>query len=503
MINGIIMFDGLGYVLAFGAVVLIILLISYFNLISSAFSDEKSENRSIGDTHKKVEETESDLNYFTQNETEFSNKILNFKIEKGWVKNSIIIAFIVIPIINFSYYCYIKIPSAYDWDNVSTLFFLSTFIIFSAPTVFLNLLKLKDPQYLLASLLISISIYNGIYYPEKTELDYKNKIHEIINKGDISLLEKELGENCTLVKNKLDDYIWYASFRSEAPIDSLEFLFNCQFYKNNFDINRIEESRHYLRSFFDEKITVNIMINHNLEVLFAEKYFTLLDEESKQKLIWELVYKIANESKKEYSDIYIGRLDKLIDLNSDIAKYVNLRDIDYHKIIKYREVNAASYFLKRLPPSNDDYKLAMNILTNNLPFIIEKINSDRCVLENTIINDIDSYFYKKESINLIFYAFYVANAEVISYLIDNELFKIENYNYEVKTYTQNHETGATDVNNEGCNNYLVTGIAESWTLNEDDKKALLQKLKGLPNICGRKIEVELNKIDEKLAKYKS
>ncbi|WJW83245.1 hypothetical protein QU516_07510 [Moellerella wisconsensis] len=497
------MFDGLGYVLAIGAVVLIILLISYFNLISNAFSDEKPENRSAGDTHKKVEETESEPDTFTQDETEFSNKILNFKIEKGWVKNSIIIAFIVIPIINFSYYCYVKIPSSYNWDDVSLLFFLSTFVIFSAPTVFLNLLKLKSPQYLLASLLFSTSIYNGIYYPEKIELDYKNKTHEIINKGDISLLEKELGKNCTLVKNKLDDYIWYASFRSEVPIDSLEFLFGCQFHKDNFDVNKIEEGRHYLRYFFDDKISRNTTINHNLEVLFAEKYFTLLDEESKQKLIWGLVYEIANESKKEYSDIYISRLDKLIELNPTIASYVNLRDSDYHKIIEYREVNAASYFLTRLPPSNDDYKLAMNILTNNLPFVIEKIKSDSNILENTIINDIDSYFYKKKNINLIFYAFYVGNTEMINYLIDNELFKIINYNYEVKTYTQNPETGAVDTHNEGCNNYLVTGIAESWTLNDDEKKALLQKLKSLPNICDRMIEVELNKIDEKLAKYKS
>ena len=145
----------------------------------------------------------------------------------------------------------------------------------------------------------------------------------------------------------------------------------------------------------------------------------------------------------------------------------------------------------------------MNILTNNLPFIIEKIKSDSGILENTIINDIDSYFYKEENINLIFYAFYVGNAEMINYLINNELFKIEDYNYEVKTYTQNYETGVVDTNNEGCNNYLVTGIAESWTLNEDEKKAFLLKLKGLPKICGRMIEVELNKIDEKLAKYKS
>ncbi|MBP6081900.1 MAG: hypothetical protein KA732_11570 [Providencia sp.] len=490
------MFDGLGYVLAIGAVVLIILLISYFNLISSAFSDEKPENRAAGDTHKKEEETESEPDSFTQDETEFSNKILNFKIEKGWVKTSIIIAFIVIPIINFSYYCYVKIPSAYDWDDVSTLFFLSTFVIFSAPTVFLNLLKLKAPQYLLASLLFSISIYNGIYYPEKTELDYKNKIHVIINNGDINLLEKELGKNCSLVERKLDDYIWYASFKSEVPIDSLEFLFGCQFHKNNFDVNKIEEGRHYLRYFFDEKISRNAAINHNLEVLFAEKYFTLLDEESKQKLIWELVYKIATESEKEYSDIYISRLDKLIDLNPNIANYVNLRDIDYHKIIEYREVNAANYFLTRLPPSNDDYKLAMNILTNNLPFVIEKVKNDRGILENTIINDIDSYFYKSKNkkINLIFYAFYVGNAEMINYLIENKLFKIADYNYEVKT------AGSYEA---GCNNYLVTGIAESWTLNEDEKKALLQKLKGLPNICDRMIEVELNKIDEMLAQYKS
>ncbi|MCK9788887.1 hypothetical protein M1S95_06720, partial [Providencia rettgeri] len=160
----------------------------------------------------------------------------------------------------------------------------------------------------------------------------------------------------------------------------------------------------------------------------------------------------------------------------------------------YREVNAANYFLTRLPPSNDDYKLAMNILTNNLPFAIEKVKNDRGILENTTINDIDSYFYKKKNINLIFYAFYVGNAEMINYLIENKLFKIEDYNYEMKT------TGSYEA---GCNNYLVTGIAESWTLNEDEKKALLQKLKGLPNICDRMIEVELNKINEMLAKYKS
>ncbi|HHR6140097.1 TPA: hypothetical protein ACS72N_000338 [Providencia alcalifaciens] len=82
---------------------------------------------------------------------------------------------------------------------------------------------------------------------------------------------------------------------------------------------------------------------------------------------------------------------------------------------------------------------------------------------------------------------------MINYLIETKLFKIEDYNYEMKT-TGSYETG--------CNNYLVTGIAESWTLNEDEKKALLQKLKSLPNICDRMIEVELNKIDEMLAKYK-
>ncbi len=483
MINGIVMFDGLGYVVAIGAVVLITLCITYLISIGNAFNDTIPKDKTSECNSEKFLAKDDE-------ENSFKSKLKNNKKVYKW--RSLIIASIFIPFLNFIYYCNVGIYFVKDKGEI--FFGIFTFFIFTFLNFFLVVFRFKKSSEFVGAFLISFVAYNIIYFPQKLNVDFENKIHSFIANGDTNSLEKELGKNCSLVEYELDDYIWYALFRSEAPIDSLEFLFGCQFHEDNFDVNKIEEGRHYLRSFFDKKISKNMTINHNLEALFAEKYFTLLDEESKQKLIWELVYKIATESKKEYNDIYISRLDKLIDLNPNIASYVNLRDIDYHKMIEYREVNAANYFLTRLPPSNEDYKLAMNILTNNLPFITEKIKSDRGVLENTTINDIDSYFYKKKNINLIFYAFYVGNAEMINYLIENKLFKIEDYNYEMKT------TGSYEA---GCNNYLVTGIAESWTLNEDEKKALLQKLKGLPNICDRMIEVELNKIDEMLAKYKS
>ncbi|MEI9749338.1 hypothetical protein V5085_00155 [Moellerella wisconsensis] len=486
------MFDGLGYVVGIGAVVLITLCITYLISIGNAFNDTIPKDKTSECNSEKFFAKDGEDN-------SFKNKLKN--ISKVYKWRGLIIASVFIPFLNFIYYCDTEIYFVKDKGEM--FFGIFTFFIFTFLNFLLVFFRFKKSSEFVGAFLISFVAYNVIYFPQKLNVDFENKIYSFIANGETNSLEKELGENCDLVDDKLNDYIEYASFWSKAPIDSLEFLFDCQFHKNNFDINKIEEGRHYLRYFFDDKISRNTTINHNLEVLFAEKYFTLLDEESKQKLIWGLVYEIANESKKEYSDIYISRLDKLIELNPTIASYVNLRDSDYHKIIEYREVNAASYFLTRLPPSNDDYKLAMNILTNNLPFVIEKIKSDSNILENTIINDIDSYFYKKKNINLIFYAFYVGNTEMINYLIDNELFKIINYNYEVKTYTQNPETGAVDTHNEGCNNYLVTGIAESWTLNDDEKKALLQKLKSLPNICDRMIEVELNKIDENLAKYKS
>ncbi|WNK22513.1 hypothetical protein [Providencia hangzhouensis] len=479
------MFDGLGYVVAIGAVVLITLCITYLISIGNAFNDTIPKDKTSECHSEKFLAKDDEENSF---KSKFKN---NSKVYK-W--RSLIIASVFIPFLNFIYYCDVEIYFVKDKGEI--FFGIFTFFIFTFLNFFLVVFRFKKSSEFVGAFLISFVAYNIIYFPQKLNVDFENKIHSFIANGDTNSLEKELGKNCSLVEYELDDYIWYALFRSEAPIDSLEFLFGCQFHEDNFDVNRIEEGRHYLRSFFDKKISKNMTINHNLEALFAEKYFTLLDEESKQKLIWELVYKIATESKKEYSDIYISRLDKLIDLNPNIASYVNLRDIDYHKMIEYREVNAANYFLTRLPPSNDDYKLAMNILTNNLPFVIEKVKNDRGILENTIINDIDSYFYKSKNkkINLIFYAFYVGNAEMINYLIENKLFKIEDYNYEMKT------AGSYEA---GCNNYLVTGIAESWTLNEDEKKALLQKLKGLPNICDRMIEVELNKINEMLAKYKS
>lgn len=485
MINGIIMFDGLGYVVAIGAVVLITLCITYLISIGNAFNDTIPKDKTSECNSEKFLAKDDEENSF---KSKFKN---NSKVYK-W--RSLIIASVFIPFLNFIYYCDVEIYFVKDKGEI--FFGIFTFFIFTFLNFFLVVFRFKKSSEFVGAFLISFVAYNIIYFPQKLNVDFENKIYSFIANGDTNSLEKELGKNCSLVEYELEDYIWYALFRSEAPIDSLEFLFGCQFHEDNFDVNRIEEGRHYLRSFFDKKISKNMTINHNLEALFAEKYFTLLDEESKQKLIWELVYKIATESKKEYSDIYISRLDKLIDLNPNIASYVNLRDIDYHKMIEYREVNAANYFLTRLPPSNDDYKLAMNILTNNLPFVIEKVKNDRGILENTIINDIDSYFYKSKNkkINLIFYAFYVGNAEMINYLIENKLFKIEDYNYEMKT------AGSYEA---GCNNYLVTGIAESWALNEDEKKALLQKLKGLPNICDRMIEVELNKINEMLAKYKS
>lgn len=479
------MFDGLGYVVAIGAVVLITLCITYLISIGNAFNDTIPKDKTSECNSEKFLAKDDEENSF---KSKFKN---NSKVYK-W--RSLIIASVFIPFLNFIYYCDVEIYFVKDKGEI--FFGIFTFFIFTFLNFFLVVFRFKKSSEFVGAFLISFVAYNIIYFPQKLNVDFENKIYSFIANGDTNSLEKELGKNCSLVEYELEDYIWYALFRSEAPIDSLEFLFGCQFHEDNFDVNRIEEGRHYLRSFFDKKISKNMTINHNLEALFAEKYFTLLDEESKQKLIWELVYKIATESKKEYSDIYISRLDKLIDLNPNIASYVNLRDIDYHKMIEYREVNAANYFLTRLPPSNDDYKLAMNILTNNLPFVIEKVKNDRGILENTIINDIDSYFYKSKNkkINLIFYAFYVGNAEMINYLIENKLFKIEDYNYEMKT------AGSYEA---GCNNYLVTGIAESWALNEDEKKALLQKLKGLPNICDRMIEVELNKINEMLAKYKS
>ena len=482
MINGIIMFDGLGYVVAIGAVVLITLCITYLISIGNAFNDTIPKDKTSECNPEKFLAKDDE-------ENSFKSKLNNNS--KVYIWRILIIASVFIPFLNFIYYCDVEIYFVKDKGEM--FFGVFTFFIFTFLSFFLVVFRFKKSSEFVGAFLISFVAYNIMYFPQKLNVDFENKIYSFIANGNTNSLEKELGKNCSLVEYQLEDYIWYALFRSEAPIDSLDFLFGCQFHEDKFDVNKIEEGRNYLRSFFDKKISMNITTNHNFEILFAKKYFTLLDEESKQKLIWKLVYEIATESKKEYSDIYISRLDKLIDLNPSIANYVNLRDIDYHKIIEYRKINAANYFLTRLPPSNEDYKLAMNILTNNLPFITEKIKSDRGILENTTINDIDSYFYKKKNINLIFYAFYVGNAEMINYLIENKLFKIEDYNYEMKT------TGSYEA---GCNNYLVTGIAESWTLNEDEKKTLLQKLKSLPNICDRMIEVELNKIDEMLTKYK-
>ncbi|EKT63055.1 hypothetical protein [Providencia burhodogranariea] len=487
------MFDGLGYVLAIGAVILIILLISYFNSISNAFNDTNSDNEASVDNQKYKKHTSNVKESFEKNETD--NLKLAIDNKKGWKRNFLIIGIILIPMVNYAYYVNAKIPSSIGLGGgVDFLFTISTFFIFTMPNFFFNILQFKELKYLFIAFIASFILYNAIYFPQKLNVDFENKIYSFISNGDILNLEMELGKDCSLAKNELDDYLWYASFRSEAPIESLEFIFNCYFVKKDIDINNLKQDRYWLWSFFDKQITEHFKLNKHVEELFASKYFPLLDEESKQKTIWSLVYNVAHENSESLILIYINRLVKLVELNPEIINYISLRDSDYHEMIEYRRVEAANFYLKIKPPSQDSYRLAMNILTNNLPFLIEEVKKDSDILENTVINDIDSYFYKKESINLIFYAFYVSNAEVIDYLIDNQLLIIEDYNYETKT------SGSYD---SGCSNYLVNGIANSWTLNDDERKVFLLKLKALPNICDRTIEMELNKIEEALAKYKS
>lgn len=493
MTHGIIMFEGLGYVLAIGAVILIILLISYFNSISNAFNDANSDNEASEDNQKYKKYTLNVKESFQKNEADSLKP--NIDNKKGWKRKFLIIAIMLIPIINYAYYVDAKIPSSIGLGGgVDFLFAISTFFIFTAPNFFFNILQFKELKYLFIAFITSFILYNAIYFPQKINVDFENKIYSFTNNGDIQNLEMELGKDCSLVKNELDDYLWYASFNSEAPIGSLEFLFNCYFIKETIDINNLKHDRYWLWSFFDKQITQHFKLNKHVEELFASKYFPLFDEESKQKTIWSLVYNAAHENSKLLIPIYINRLEKLIELNPEIIKYISLRDSDYHGMIEYRRVEAANFYLKIKPPSKDSYRLAMNILTNNLFFLIEEVKKDSGILESTVINDIDSFFYEKKNINLIFYAFYVSNAEVINYLIDNQLLKIEGYNYETKT------AGSYD---SGCSNYLVNGIANNWTLNDDEKKMLLLKLKALPNICDRTIEMELNKIEETLAKYKS
>lgn len=503
MINGIIMFDGLGYVIAIGVVVLIILLFSYISSISNAFNERSSEDELVDSSPNSVEENTNERISSPQTEPEFSNKILNFEIKSKSSREWIIFAFIVIPIVNFSYYCYIEIPSSHDAGGVSLFFFLGTFVIFSAPTVVFNLLQFKESKYLLVSLFVSSLVYNGIYFPEKINLDYDNKIYSLLDKGDIKSLENEFGTECSLKDSKLDKYLWYASYRSESPIESLEFLFNCYIIDEKIDINDSEHGKYKLWSFFDKGITMNFKLNHNYEKIFITKYFPLFDDESKQKTINSLVYRVLNEYNDEIVLNYINRLSYLLKEKPEIINYINLEDINYHKLIEYRRVSVASYFLEKMPPKRDDYNLAMNILTNNLPFIIDSIKKDNSILEKTVINDIDSYFYKKKTMNLIFYSFYVSNAEVINYLMDSNLVKIEEYNYEVIIHKYNNETGLTDEIHEGCNNYLITGIADNRVLSDEDKKSILLKLKELPNICDRTVEKEINKIDEILDRYKN
>ncbi|MCW2254785.1 hypothetical protein M2263_000876 [Providencia alcalifaciens] len=486
------MFDGLGYVLAIGAVVLIILLISYFNSISNAFNDANSENEAFEDNQKYKKNTSNVKESFEKNESD--NLKLAIDNKKGWKRKFLIIAIILIPIVNYAYYINAKIPSSIGLGGGDFLFTISTFFIFTMPNFFFNILQFKELKYLFIAFIASFILYNAIYFPQKLNVDFENKIYSFISNGDILNLEIELGKDCSLVKNELDDYLWYASFRSEAPIESLEFLFNCYFFKKSIDINNLKHDEYWVWSFFDKQITEHLKLNKHVEELFASKYFPLLDRESKQKTIWSLVYNVAHENSESLIPIYINRLMKLIELNPEIIKYINLRDSDYYEMIEYRRVEAANFYLKIKPPSKDSYRLAMNILTNNLPFLIEKVKKDSDILENTVINDVDSFFYKKKDINLIFYAFYVSNAEIIDYLIDDKLLKVEDYNYETKA------AGSYD---SGFSNYLVNGIANSWTLNDDEKKVFLLKLKSIPNICDRTIEIELNKIEEAQSKYKS
>ncbi|MEX0425797.1 hypothetical protein KDV38_19000 [Providencia rettgeri] len=456
------MFDGLGYVIAVAVLVLLILCITYLISIGNAFSDTALENEASEYNSEKTLANDNERNHL-------KNKAYKWRF--------LIVVSILVPILNFIYYCEVEISFVREKGEI--FFGIFTFFIFTVLNFFLVILKFKKSSEFVGAFLISFIAYNAIYFPQKLNVDFVNKAQSLIANGDTKSLRKLIGENCEGVDYNLDNYIWYASFSSKAPAETLEFLFGCQFRKDNFDVNKVDEGSQYLFDFFIEKVSINIAMNQNVELLFAQKYFPLLDEKSKKRSIESLVSGIAYKS----NDIYINRLDALLNFNPDIANYVSLRDDDCHEIVKYKEVNSANYFLKKFPPNNDDCKLAMNILTNNLPFVIEKVKSDSAILGKTFINNISLSFYKYKKINidLIFYAFYVGNAEMINYLIDNELFKLENYNYEVKTNTQDHKTGEIDIDNENCNNYLVTAITENRVLSEDEKRTFLQKLKSLPN----------------------
>jgi len=480
------MFDGLGYVITIGIIGLIALAMSYSYSISSTVENIESERGSTDKDNDSIEKNKIEEEAVKKNESDILDIANSTTINnrKKILRHKLLVnAIILIPIINFIYYYIIGIKSS----ESEMFFIIITFFIFSMPSIFTNILKLNEPKHLFISFLISFILYNSIYFHEKLDLDYKNKIHSFITNGNIVSLEKEFGEDCHTNKDKLDNYLSYILFWSQAPNVSVEFIFDCHLKNKNIDINNLNNSKYNLKHIILKIMNSSLEVNGNFEVLFAKKYFDLFDDESKREILMSIVFYFLQSYNEKSISIYKNRLEKLISLRPDVVSFINIHDSKYQDVIEYRNLKVASFLLKHAPSGDSKVQLAMNVLTNNLSFLTSEIKKDKHILDNTTIVGMDTYFFNDHDINLTYYAFHVSNSEVVNYLIDNQLFNINDYHHEIK---------ATDSNDRACSNDLINGTVKNESLDIYEKKKIILKLQKISTFCKKEIDLELDKIND-------
>lgn len=396
------------------------------------------------------------------------------------LKKSILFSLILI-LINIFFYFNATLVSKGELaliKNNDPQFIFLGLLFFCLPFIYLHIVRKRNPKivgYWIAFTL-SFLAYNSYYFPQKMMGDKKERVIQLLQRGDLEALDKVWKGSCPDPYSIEVEFFYNTDLIKTFDKKSLWFLTECvKQNKKKGSLYLYYKPTNY--PLFDREFSIAEW-NENVVDLFIDKefYSTLPEEEKKE--LGDTIIQTFQEGLMYTGtfDDYAKKIDYILQQRPEFKSYIIFDRKEFIYALRNHRLQYAQYLKKYLDKNDPFIKLGFAIIEDDIKYIVDEgkknpelftqILMDTSTLsasgcdEGVMPFDINTFIFSNGSKNLILA------------LLDNKLVNTSNYKCKGYNYLADERS-----KEKTCFSYLLRYLEYNYAIkNKDDKKEIEKRV---------------------------
>ncbi|QIG06420.1 hypothetical protein [Proteus sp. ZN5] len=403
-----------------------------------------------------------------------------FKYIQPPLKKSILSSLVLI-IINIIFYFNATLVSKGEFALIKSndpKFVFLGLLFFCLPFIYLHIVRKRNPKivgYWIAFTL-SFLAYNVSYFPQKMMGDKKERVIQLLQKGDLEALDKIWKGSCPDPYSIEVDFFYNKALVKTFDKKSLWFLTECvKQNKKTASLVLFYKLTNY--PLFDNEFSIAEW-NENVVDLFIDKeFYSTLPEKEKKELGDTILHTFQDGLMYTGSfDDYAKKVDYILQQRPEFKNYIIFDRKEFIYALRNHRLKYAQYLEKYLDKNDPFIKLGFAIIEDDIKYVIDEgkknpelftqILMDTSTLsasgcdEGIMPFDINTFIFSNGSQKLIL-------ALLDNNLVNTSDYKCNGYNY----LADDHGKEKT------CFSYLLRHLEYNRTIkNRDDKKEIEKRI---------------------------